>query len=119
MTDKIHTSDLGLTAALLSLGCELDKINPYTKLLTDTGSSLNFFFVPTDKVKQLIEIWNKPELDPEHPIAFMRIFNTNRIGLTKEVKESVGLVEVKKNGKIVLMSSNATEEQKAKLLSRL
>jgi hypothetical protein len=116
---KIKTSDLGLTSALLTLGCSLDTTTPYLKYQTDIGTTLTFFFQENDETKQLIEIWDNPELDREHPIALFRIFNTNRIGLIKEVKDAQGLVEVRKNGKIVLMSSNATEEQKAKLLSRL
>lgn len=117
--DIIKTSDLGLTAALLTLGSQLDPSNPYLKYQSDTGTSLTFFFVRNSETDRLTEIWDNPEIDREHPIALMRIFNTNRIGLIKEVKESVGLIEVRKNGKTVLMSSNATEEQKAKLLSRL
>jgi hypothetical protein len=116
---NIKTSDLGLTSALLTLGCRLDVSNPYLKYQTDTGTSLTFFFQDNDETRLLISIWDNPEIDREHPIALMRIFNTNRIGLIKEIKDAAGLIEVRKNGKTVLMSSNATEEQKAKLLSRL
>lgn len=118
-TNKIPVTDFGLTAALLTQGCELIKDNPYIKLITDHGSTLTFHFEENDRVKRLIGIWEDPQVDPDHPIAHMRIFNMNRIGLAKEAKEAVGLVEIKKNGKIVLISTNASEDQKAKLLSRL
>lgn len=118
-TSSIKTSDIGLASALLSLGCSLDVSVPYLKHQTDTGSTLLFFFEELEETQKLIDIWDNPEIDREHPMALMRVFNTNRIALVKEIKEAPGFVEIKKNGKILILSTTATEEQKNKLLSRL
>lgn len=117
--NTVQTSDLGLTAALLSQGCKLDGNNPFQKFQTESGTTMTFFFEADEHIKEFMAIWDDPQKDPEHPIAHMRIFNTNRIGLTKEAKEATGLVQIVKNNKSVIISSNASDEVKRKLLSRL
>jgi hypothetical protein len=117
--NTIKISDVSLASALLTMGASLDKETPYYKYQSEKGTTLMFFFEDTEDTEELVDIWNNPSIDNTHPIALMKVFNMNRIGITKEIKDAPGLVEVKKNGKTVLMSSDCTDEQKAKLLSRL
>lgn len=117
--ETIKITDISLASALLSLRCQLDTVCPFTKYQSDKGTTLTFFFVPTEETKKLISIWEDTDLDKEHPIALMRIFNSNRIAIAKSCKEAVALIEVRKGGKTLLMTDNCTEEQKNKLLSRL
>jgi hypothetical protein len=117
--NTIKINDVSLASALLTMGASLDKETPYYKYQSEKGTTLMFFFEDTEDTEELVDIWNNPSIDNTHPIALMKVFNMNRIGITKEIKDAPGLVEVKKNGKTVLMSSDCSEEQKAKLLSKL
>lgn len=117
-TTTIKVNDISLASALLTFGCPLNE-TPFYKYQNEKGTTIMFFFDAYEETQDLIDIWENPEKDKDHPIALMKIFNMNRIGISKEIKDAPGLVEIKKNGKTVLMTSDCSPEQKAKLLSRL
>ncbi len=123
----IETQDLALASVLLALGIPFCTDTPFLKARTQWGDRYKFFFQEVSncgkfRTMEMIHAWNTPtfhEDNPEHPLAYMKCAYENKEGLLDKVNQGLDLCVVKKNGKIAVMSKNASEETKQKLISQL
>lgn len=128
MYSYIKVQNLSLAAALLALGIEFDDSTPFmtTKKL-DGGSETLFFFKDTSMCGQystlrMINAWSDPNFhidNPEHPWAYISCAFKNRDGLLDKVKQSADMVVIEKNGKLAVISKNASLETQTKIFSQL
>jgi hypothetical protein len=124
----IKVQNLSLAAALLAIGIPFDESTPFmtTKKL-DGASETLFFFGESSMCGQyntlaMINAWNDPEFhikNPEHPWAYISCAFKNRDGLLDKVKQSADMVVIEKNGKLAVISKNASAETQAKVFSQL
>jgi len=122
----IQTNSLALASALLALGvpfCE----QPFIKTRSVKGEQYTFFFQEsstcgTYKTLDLIAAWDNPDFhteNPEHPFAYIRCAYKNKEGLLDKVNQGLDLVVIEKNGKMAVISKNASTELQEKIFSQL
>lgn len=124
----IKVQNLSLAAALLAIGVPFDDNTPFvtTKKL-DGGSETLFFFKDCSmcgkySTLQLINDWNDAEFhihNPEHPWAYISCAFKNRDGLLDQVKKSAEVVIIEKNGKLAVISKDASLDTQKKIISQL
>jgi hypothetical protein len=122
-----ETNDLAMAAALAALGIPFKDKEPFIKVRTARGEQYQFFFEKVSacgkfKTNDLMRAWNDDKFhdkNPEHPFAYIKCAFKNRDGLLDVVKKSVGMVMIEKNGKIAIISENASKELKDKIFSQI
>jgi len=122
-----ETSDLSLAAALAALGIQFNTETHFIKVSTQSGEQYKFFFEGLSncgkyKTGEMLKAWNDEQFhhdNPEHPFAFIKCAFKNRDGLLDVVKKSAGLVMLEKNGKVAILSSNASKEFQNKIFSQI
>lgn len=121
------TNDLNLASALLALGIEAAE-TPFSKTrsLTSDKPIFTFYFEEISncgkfKTGEMIKMWNDPNLyqNSDHPMAYMKCLIHNREGLLDVINKAVELIVIEKNGKMVVVSKNASEQTKNLLFSQL
>lgn len=122
----IEVNDLSLVSCLLDLGIPFCD-EPFIKVKTERGEQYKFFLKGESecglyKTLDMIKAWYDEKFhvqNPEHPLAHMKCAYTNRNGLLDVINKQVELVVIEKNGKKAVISKNASEELKRKILSEL
>lgn len=119
---------MSLAAALLAIGIPFDEATPFitTKKLDGSSETL-FFFKETSmcgqySTLQMINAWTDNDFhinNPEHPFAYIACAFKNRDGLLDKVKQSADMVVIEKNGKLAVISKNASEDTQHKVFSQL
>lgn len=123
----IETNDLALASALLALGIPFFEGTPFMKTRTAKGESYTFLFQEqsncgTFKTGEMIRAWNDPtfhEKNPEHPFSYISCAYRNKEALLDKVKGGLELVIIEKNGKIAIISKNASADLQHKIFSQL
>jgi hypothetical protein len=123
----IETSDLSLAAALLAMGIAPNPTQPYAKTKSVHGERYRFFFNDTSEcgsysTMKLINAWEDDQFcvnEPEHPFSYIKAAFQNREGLLDTINKHPGYVVVEKNGKMAIISKNASEEFQQKIFSQL
>ena len=130
MRKPILVNDLALAAALAAYGLPLfrheDNSPPYVKLKTAKGSSFTFFFEEEnedgDKTQDYINAWYDEswiDNNQDNPFAYIKAAFKNRETLLDIVNKASTLVVVEKGNRFALISSDAPEDVKEKVFSRL
>lgn len=123
-----EVSDLSLAAALAALGIAFQEEQPFVKIKTVKGGDQYRFFLKdvsqcgTYKTGQMVSAWNDDGwhlANPEHPFAYIKCAFKNRDGLLDVVKKSSALIVLEKNGKMAIISQNASPELQNKIFSQL
>lgn len=122
-----ETNDLSLAAALAAVGIPFSEETPFVKTKTVNGETYKFFFQEgspcgTYRTGFLVGAWNDEQFhlnNPEHPFAYIKCAFNNRNGLLDVVKKSQDLVVIERNGKIAIISKNASDDLKEKIFSQM
>lgn len=121
------TTDTNLAASLLALGIPAAK-EPFTKhrSINSDKSIFTFYFEDVSlcgkyKTGECIKMWGDPEqyLDSHHPLAFMKCLILNRNGLLDVINQAVEMVTIESNGKIAVISKNASQDLRNSIFSQL
>ncbi len=123
----IETNDLALASALLALGIPFHDETPFIKTRSTRGEQFTFFFQEVSncgnfKTLQMIAAWNDQDFhlnNPEHPLSYIRCAYKNKEGLLDKVNQNLDLVVIEKNGKMVIISKNASKDLQEKVFSQL
>lgn len=123
----IETSDLSLCAALLALGIPFNEETPYIKTKTTYGEKYRFFLQEISvcgkyDTQKMINAWYDDDFhksNSEHPFAYIKCAFKNREGLLDKVNKDSSLVIIERNGKLVIISENASKELQEKIFSEL
>lgn len=126
-TSYFETTDISLASALLSMGIDFCAEIPFAKIKTPNGEQYKFFFTERSNDGQfatgeMIKNWNNENFykeNPDHPLAYLKCFTINRNGLLDAIKQSVEFVVIEKNGKLAVISKNASRELQEKIFSQM
>jgi hypothetical protein len=126
-TAYIETNDLSLAAGLLALGIPPHDELPFVKTKTSSGEQYRFLFQETSicgkyDCNRMMQEWNNDNFhveNPDHPFAYIKCAFKNRNGLLDVVKQANELIIIEKNGKLAIISKNASEELQQKIFSQL
>lgn len=124
MTQELfHTMNLKVAAALVTLGFEVNT-PPITRIIREDGvESTLFWFSGTNREgMKAMDVANGmtkrgdelSKSDPENPINYMRVFASNRDEMIGLIKNTPRQIEVKKDGRKLLLSENASDEARLK-----
>ena len=130
MRKPVITNDLALAAALAAVGIPLfkhdDNSPPYVKLVTAKGNSFTFFFeeenADGEKTQDYIRAWYEDDYidkNQDNPFSYIKAAFKNRETLLDVINKSSSLVVMEKGNKFALISSDAPEDIKQKVFSRL
>lgn len=121
--ELFHTMNLKVAAALATMGFEASH-PPVTRIVREDGieSTLFWFEATNDQGAKAMDVASGmtkggPALDksdPENPINYMRVFAANRDEMIGLIKNTPRQIEVKKDGRKMLLSENASDETKRK-----
>jgi hypothetical protein len=123
----IETSDLALVSALLALGIPLSEETPFIKVTTTYGKNYKFFLQEssacgTYNTQHIINAWHDKDFansNPEHPLAYIKCAYQNKEALLDVVKQSHDLVVMERNGKLIIISENASKELQEKIFREI
>jgi hypothetical protein len=83
-------------------------------------------FAPTEgetiSTQEFIKRWNDREWleqNPDHPITFMRYYQQTLAKLRDAIRDQTPTIKVTRGGRAAYIPSNATEEERQKLLAKL
>jgi hypothetical protein len=122
-----QTNDINLASALLALGIP-PAPEPFTKHRSIKSDNIiyTFYFQEVSncgnyKTGEMIKMWDDAELyeNSDHPLAYMRCLIHNREGLLDVINKAVEMIVVQKNGKIAVISKNASDDLKKQIISQL
>lgn len=123
----IEIQDLALCAALLAMGIPFCEKTPFVKIKTQHSEYYKFFMDSKSLCGQyntleLIANWNDTKFhedNPEHPFAYIKCAFKNREGLLDKVNQSCELIVIERNGKLAIISKNASKELQDRIFSQL
>lgn len=127
MTAYIEIQDISLVAALLAVGIPFIEDTPYLKIRTGNDNFQYKFFLQEGSIcgcydtQKLVRGWNDPQFhidNPEHPFAYLKCAFMNREGLLDKVKQDLGMVVIEKQGKLAVISKNASPDLQQKIFSQ-
>jgi len=126
--ELFHTMNLKVAAALATMGFEANH-PPVTRIVREDGieSTLFWFEATNDRGEKAMDIANGmtkggealSKSDPENVINYMRCFALNRDEMVGLIKNTPRQIEVKKDGRKMLLSENASDETKRKSATML
>ncbi len=91
-------------------------------LMADKEITFNSFDGEKISTAEFIKRWlNKEWLaaNPDHPITYMRFYQKTLQSLRDAIREQTPTIKVTRGGRAAYIPASATEEQRAKLLSKL
>ena len=124
----IETTNLALAHKLLTLGIPFNNECPYVKIRSEKGEQFKFFFEESSicgnfGTLAIMKAWGDDSFaidNPEHPFAYLKCDHHNRNGLLDLVKQPGNeMITIQKNGKIAVISKNASPELQQKIFSQL
>lgn len=119
-----HTTNLKVSAALVTLGFEFASPPVTRTVRADGNESTVFWFKPENtEGKKAVEVLRDMTkgadalnaTDPENPINYMRAVLANRDELISLIRDCPRGVVIERNGKRIIIAENATEETKRKV----
>jgi hypothetical protein len=126
-TSYIQTNNLALASGLLALGIPFHEETPFIKARSTKGEQYTFFFQDISncgnfKTSEMMKAWDDRAFatnNPEHPLSYIRCAYQNKEGLLDKVNQDLDLVVIEKNGKLAIISKNASAELQEKVFSQL
>ena len=118
------TSNIKAAAALMTMGFEVKESSPCVRVHREDGKETSSYWFKEAgpnglKASKVIHWMTKghkelEDSDPEHPINYIRAAFANRETAIDMHKSTPRLLEIKRNGKQLFISENASEETKRK-----
>lgn len=124
----IPVGDISLAAALLAVGIPLNEETPCYALKQPGGNThYQFLFQEYSlcenyKTLTLINAWENDSWhisNPEHSFAYIKCAFKNKESLLDKVKQGSELVMIEKNGKIAVLSKNASKDLQDKIFGEM
>lgn len=118
------TTNIKVASAVASFGAKPRSIDPVTRTIKEDGSTqATFWFEAGAGAEAKAEMerpWSEMKSDPESPIRYVRAALENRETFLGLLKRSVPVrVLQTKGGQTLLISENATPEQRRAILKHL
>ena len=118
------TTNLKVASAVASFGAKPRQLDPVTRTIKENGEvQATFWFEAGAGAEAKAEMerpWAEMKSDPESPIRYVRAALENRETFLGLLKRSVAVRVVQtKGGQTLLISENATSEQRRAILKHL
>jgi len=117
------TTNIKVASAVASFGAKPRSIDPVTRVIKDDGSAQATFWFETGagaEARAEMECpWSEMKSDPESPIRYVRAALENRETLLGLLKRAVPVRVIQRGGQTLLVSENATLEQRKAILKHL
>jgi hypothetical protein len=118
------TTNIKVASAVASFGAKPRSLDPVTRTIKEDGSTqATFWFEAGAGAEAKAEMerpWAEMKSDPESPIRYVRAALENRETFLGLLKRSVPVRVVQtKGGQTLLISENATSEQRRAILKHL
>jgi hypothetical protein len=118
------TGNLKAASALATLGFDFHESTPCVRIAREDGKESSAYWVAEDgprgmRASKVIHWMTKghaelEESDAEHPVNYIRAGFINRERLIDLHHDTTRTIEIRRNGKILLLSENATQETRQK-----
>jgi len=117
------TTNIKVASAVASFGAKPRSIDPVTRVIKNDGSAqATFWFETGAGVEARAEMerpWSEMKSDPESPIRYVRAALENRETLLGLLKRAVPVRVIQRGGQTLLVSENATLEQRKAILKHI
>ena len=118
------TTNIKVASAVAGAGGKLRRLDPVSRTIKEDGSSqVTFWFEAGGKgaeVRAEMECpWSEMKCAEESPIRYVRAALENRETLLGLVKRTTSIRIIERGGQTLLVSENATSEQKRAMLRHL
>ena len=118
------TTNIKVASAVASFGAKPRQLDPVTRTIKESGEAqATFWFEAGAGAEAKAEMerpWSEMKSDPESPIRYVRAALENRETFLGLLKRSVAIKVVQtKGGQTLLISENATSEQRRAILKHL
>jgi hypothetical protein len=117
------TTNIKVASAVASFGAKPRPIDPVTRTIKEDGSTqATFWFEAGAGAEAKAEMerpWSEMKSDPESPIRYVRAALENRETFLGLLKRAVPVRVIQRGGQTLLISENATSEQRRAILKHL
>lgn len=117
------TTNIKIASAVASFGAKLRQIDPVTRVIKEDGSTQATFWFETgagaEAKAEMERPWAEMQSDPESAIRYVRAALENRETLLGLLKRAVPVRVIQRGGQTLLVSENATLEQRRAILKHL
>jgi hypothetical protein len=117
------TTNIKVASAVASFGAKPRSIDPVTRVIKDDGSAQATFWFETgagaEARAEMERPWSEMKSDPESPIRYVRAALENRETLLGLLKRAVPVRVIQRGGQTLLVSENATLEQRKAILKHI
>ena len=117
------TTNIKVASAVASFGARPRSVDPVTRTIKESGEVQATFWFETgagaEAKAEMERPWSEMKSDPESPIRYVRAALENRETFLGLLKRAVGVRVIQRGGQTLLVSENATSEQKRAILKHL
>ena len=117
------TTNIKVASAVASFGARPRSVDPVTRTIKESGEvQATFWFEAGAGAEARAEMerpWSEMKSDPESPIRYVRAALENRETFLGLLKRAVPVRVIQRGGQTLLVSENATSEQKRAILKHL
>ena len=117
------TTNIKVASAVASFGAKPRSLDPVTRTIKENGESqATFWFEAGAGAEERAEMerpWAEMKSDPEAPIRYVRAALENRETFLGLLKRAVPVRVIQRGGQTLLISENATSEQRRAILKHL
>jgi hypothetical protein len=117
------TTNIKVASAVASFGAKPRQLDPVTRTIKEDGSTqATFWFEAGAGAEAKAEMerpWSEMKSDPESPIRYVRAALENRETFLGLLKRAVPVRVIQRGGQTLLISENATSEQRRAILKHL
>jgi hypothetical protein len=117
------TTNIKIASAVASFGAKPRAIDPVTRVIKDDGSAQATFWFEagagTEAKAEMERPWAEMQSDPESAIRYVRAALENRETLLGLLKRAVPVRVIQRGGQTLLVSENATLEQRKAILKHI
>jgi hypothetical protein len=117
------TTNLKVASAVAAFGAKPRPVDPVTRVIRDGQQQVTFWFISDGNgdiaKKEMERTWADMQSDQESPIRYVRAALENRETLLGLVKRCTPVRIIERGGQTLLVSENATSDQKRAMLRHL
>jgi len=119
------TTNIKVASAVASFGAKPRSLDPVTRTIKEDGSTQATFWFEAgagagaEAKAEMERPWSEMKSDPESPIRYVRAALENRETFLGLLKRAVPVRVIQRGGQTLLISENATSEQRRAILKHL
>jgi hypothetical protein len=117
------TTNIKVASAVASFGAKPRQLDPVTRTIKEDGSTQATFWFEAGTAEEaraeMERTWAEMKSDPESPIRYVRAALENRETFLGLLKRAVPVRVIQRGGQTLLISENATSEQRRAILKHL